>query len=113
LIREGAVRERLAQLLDGQFDLAEFEDWLVQASWNMHRDSDPSAQDLVSSIELALAEYSSGHVSSAELRSALASLLDKVFVTLRITAAGAAPAKRPSFRANFYRTPVHSELALA
>jgi hypothetical protein len=76
------IRKKLVELLSGQLGLAEFEDWLVQRSWNMHRDSRPGAQDLVSAIELALSEHSSGHRSEAELFDRLLSLLVNVWVEL-------------------------------
>ena len=41
---------------------------MVQRSWNMHRDSDETAQKLASAVELRLAEYSSGHLDEQSLR---------------------------------------------
>jgi hypothetical protein len=70
MIEENQIRVRLLALSD----LEEFEDWLAQESWNMHRDSDQRAQSLVGKIELALAEYSNGHVSESELRQQLRNL---------------------------------------
>jgi hypothetical protein len=70
MIQENEIREQLLALSD----LDAFEDWIVQHSWNMHQDSDPSAQKLVGKIELALAEYSNGHISEFELRRQLDNL---------------------------------------
>jgi len=84
MIREVEVRQQLAALLSGELDLETFEDWLVQRSWNMHLDSSSGAQDLVSAVELALAEHSSDHLSEEGLHDKLLSLLDPV----RISAAG-------------------------
>jgi hypothetical protein len=67
MIIESQIRFWLARVLANEVSLDCFEDWFVQQSWNMHQDSDPSAQKLVAAIELRLAEYSSGHLSSAEL----------------------------------------------
>lgn len=54
------IRGHLVDLLaseDGKENaLSSFEDWLVQASWNMHQTSDLDAQQLVAEIELALTE---------------------------------------------------------
>jgi hypothetical protein len=75
MIREGEVRAKLEELLSDELGLEDFEDWLVQRSWNMHLDSSAVAQDLVSAIELALAEHSSGHLSDEQLREDLSSCL--------------------------------------
>src|SRR5207253_2856861 len=53
----------------------QFEDWLVQRSWNMHADSTEAAQRLASAIELRLAEHSSGHLDEAALRQELLPLV--------------------------------------
>lgn len=55
------IRERLVTLLaDYNEDaLAGFEEWLASASWNMHLDSDLSAQRFAAEIELTLAEIES------------------------------------------------------
>lgn len=63
MIQENEIRARLLSLSD----LGEFEDWLAQQSWNMHQDSDPSAQRLVGKIELALAEFHNGDINEASL----------------------------------------------
>lgn len=70
MIQENEIRAKLLSLSD----LDEFEDWIVQRSWNMHRDSEPSAQKLIGQVELALAEFHNGHVSEAALRQALRNL---------------------------------------
>lgn len=70
MIHENDIR---AQILELQ-SLDEFEDWLVQRSWNMHLDSESRAQNLVGKIELALAEYHDGHISEPALRQRLRSL---------------------------------------
>jgi hypothetical protein len=57
------IREHLVDLLASEVDkgnaLSLFEDWLVQASWNMHKTSDWEAQRFVAEIELGLAENES------------------------------------------------------
>ena len=67
MITESQIRGRLSDYLRRRITLNEFEDWLVQQSWNMHRDSDELAQQLVGSIELRLAEYSDDHLSDEGL----------------------------------------------
>jgi hypothetical protein len=71
MIAEHQVRQKLAKYLHEEISLDQFEDWLAQRSWNMHRDSEEAAQKLVSAIELRLAEHSSGHLDSRELHDEL------------------------------------------
>src|ERR1700733_4156459 len=71
MIAESQIREKLGHYLSKEWSLAQFEDWLVQGSWNMHKDSGEQAQKLVSAIELRLAEHSSGHLNEKELRAEL------------------------------------------
>jgi hypothetical protein len=71
MIAENQIREKLGRYLSNELSLDHFEDWLVERSWNMHKDSDESAQKLASAIELRLAEYSNGNLDEAELRDEL------------------------------------------
>ena len=61
--------------LSNDIDLDSLDEWIAQKSWNMHLDSEPSAQALASAVELRLAEYSSGHLPIEQLKSELRSLL--------------------------------------
>jgi len=76
MIAESQIRGKLGRYLRGELSLDQFEDWLVQKSWNMHKDSDEAAQSLASKIELRLAEHSSGHLDENALHEEL-----KTFVT--------------------------------
>lgn len=71
MIANYQIREKIASYLGNKLALDSFEDWLVQQSWNMHRDASREAQELVSAVELRLAEYSSGHLSEEQLRAEL------------------------------------------
>ncbi|HET9407081.1 MAG TPA: hypothetical protein VFO39_07570 [Candidatus Sulfotelmatobacter sp.] len=71
MIAEHQIRQQLAKYLHDEMSLDHFEDWFVQRSWNMHRDSMDAAQKLASAIELRLAEHSSGHLSENDLREEL------------------------------------------
>jgi hypothetical protein len=106
MVSDTEVRERLASFLRNELSLDEFEDWLVEHSWNMHRDSAPDVQDLVSSIELSLFEYSNGHRSEAELRSDLMSFLDHIVITLQITVERVVPRRLPRYGANLFQVDV-------
>lgn len=71
MIAEYQIRQKLAKYLHDEISLDQFEGWLADRSWNMHRDSDEAAQRLASAIELRLAEHSSGHLDNVELRDEL------------------------------------------
>ena len=71
MIAEHQIRQKLAKYLHHEMSLDQFEDWLVERSWNMHRDSDAAAQIFASAIELRLAEHSSGHLDEKQLREEL------------------------------------------
>lgn len=81
MIAENSIRDKLNRFLKNEFSLDQFEDWLVQRSWNMHLDSEESAQKLASAIELRLAEHSSGHLDEPALREEL-----RAFLTVSTTA---------------------------
>lgn len=82
MIAEHQIREWLGRFLHGEVSLDQFEDWLVQRSWNMHRDSDEEAQKMAAAIELRLAEHSSGHLSDAQLRDELLPFVTNYFATV-------------------------------
>ncbi len=71
MIAQSQIREKISRYLRHEISLDQFEDWLVQRSWNMHKDSDEDAQRLASEVELRLAEHSSGHLTVAALRDEL------------------------------------------
>ena len=48
------IRQQLARYLAKQITLDDFEDWFVAESWNVHRDENTAATDLVFEIELRL-----------------------------------------------------------
>lgn len=62
--------------LIGRESLDQFEDWFVSQSWDAHKSNDQAAMDLISDIELRLAEFSNGHWSKEELQKFF---LQKVF----------------------------------
>jgi hypothetical protein len=93
MISESHIREHLASFLAGDESLDAFEDWLVQNSWNMHRDSCGGAQQLVAEIELRLSEYSSGHLDENALRRELRPFVEQYQAS--ISFAGAPPSTFP------------------
>lgn len=71
MLSELQLREQLVNFLANKSSLDEFEDWFVQNSWNMHKDSDLAAQRLAYAVELRLAE----HLPADDFRRELAELL--------------------------------------
>jgi hypothetical protein len=82
MIAESQIREKLGQYLSKQLSLDQFEDWLAEHSWNMHKDSSESAQKLASAIELRLAEHSSGHLDECALRDELRPLVTNIIMQI-------------------------------
>jgi hypothetical protein len=78
MLSESEVRKELISYLKSSVSLAEFENWLVSKSWNMHLDSDAAAIDLVSDIEMSLSEYSSSQLTLKQLRQRLSQLMSQV-----------------------------------
>ncbi len=68
MISESQIRERLGRYLQRGLSLDQFEDWIAEQSWNMHKDSSEEAQGLAAAIELRLVEHSSGHLDEEALR---------------------------------------------
>jgi hypothetical protein len=62
------IREQAARYLSDELPLSEFEDWLVDATWNVHQSGDSEAADLAYATELKFAEYTSGHLPLEDLR---------------------------------------------
>jgi hypothetical protein len=71
---EQSIRHRLTSYLAGNLSLDDFTEWLVGATWNIGSTGDVAASELAYSIELALAEHSSGLLTLDELRSELGAL---------------------------------------
>jgi hypothetical protein len=87
MIAENQLREKLGRYLSNELSLDHFEDWLVNHSWNMHKDSNESAQKLASAIELRLAEYSSGHLDEIGLRDELRQFVNSYTVQVSFSEA--------------------------
>ena len=74
------LRNEIVRLLAEEVSLDNFEDWFVQRSWNMHKDSDLVAQRLAYAVELRLAEHDGGQLSESDLRKQLLQLSRAVLV---------------------------------
>jgi hypothetical protein len=81
---ELAIRKHLVAYLAGEYSLDQFTDWFVGVSWNIDQHNNPGASALAASIELALAEASSGLFSHEALREELRSLVDDMPTDVKI-----------------------------
>ncbi len=72
---DSQVRAQVARYLSGDVSLAEFQAWFVPRSWDLPGVGEEPAKDLCQEIELALAEYTSGHRTEGELRRLLGDLV--------------------------------------
>jgi hypothetical protein len=68
------IRERLARYLAGETSLDEFEAWFVPRVWQAQVTS-RETRELIHSIDLLLAELTSGHLHASELADELRRLL--------------------------------------
>jgi hypothetical protein len=69
-VPEHHIREALAGYVSGEVPLAEFQEWFVPRAWEALAEGG-SVSDLVSEVELLLAEFTGGHRSEHDLREAL------------------------------------------
>ncbi len=76
------LRNQLIRFLSKELPFDDFEDWLVQKSWNIHQNPDLVAQRLAYAVELRLAEYDSGHLLESDLRRELSELVGAYSIRL-------------------------------
>ena len=96
MISDSQIREKIGRYLRRDLSLDQFEDWIAQQSWNMHKDSSVSAQKLASAVELRLAEHSSGHLDESALREELRQFANPAIVQISFGEVQQAPASEPS-----------------
>lgn len=77
------IREAVARYVAGEITRMEFQEWFAPRAWDVLGEGPNPATDLVSEIELLLAEYGHGDWAEAELRERLAEVasvpLSRVF----------------------------------
>ena len=62
------IRIEFNRFLDKETSLKDFESWLISESWNMHlKDVSHEVQEVVWSLELNFAEYTSGYLNREDL----------------------------------------------
>ena len=73
MISEAEIQNALEAVAKNELPLFKFAEWIDSKSWGMHRDSEPAAIRLASSIDRILAEYDYHHDESV-LRRELSAL---------------------------------------
>lgn len=70
------IRHELGRYLEGAVSLEGFREWFASATWDVEKGGEDLADQLAKDIELALAEFSSGHWSEQELKGLFRSMLE-------------------------------------
>lgn len=78
MIIEHELREQIQQALSAASSLNALYEWLMDRSWNMHKDSSPPAVELAAEVEALFFERSDGLLRDDELRIKLAALLNAI-----------------------------------
>jgi hypothetical protein len=92
MVSPNDIRNQLASYLANEVAFAQFEDWLIDNAWNMHKDSSVEAQELVTEINSVIYEYLDGYINENALRLRLAPQVQRY----RVMAASATPLYRPA-----------------
>jgi len=72
---ERSIRGKVAEFVAEQISLDVLHDWLVPIIWGIEDRRDSGAQELVYTIELAIAEYSAGHLLECDFRAQMEMLV--------------------------------------
>lgn len=75
MVSASQIREKIVDFLSAEIHLDDFEDWIVQNTWNVHQSGSLAAEDLTFSVEEALSEYSRSVLEYHELTKALENLV--------------------------------------
>lgn len=71
MISSSQIRDQLALYLDNRTDLASFQDWFIENSWNVHQSGSQATESLAFAVQELLADYSSGYLKPKQLRAEL------------------------------------------
>ena len=73
---QAQISWQLFDYLEGRLALSDLKAWLASETWDIHATGDSDLIGLVGRVELALAEYSLGHISREEMREELQAALE-------------------------------------
>jgi hypothetical protein len=90
------VREQLAKCLTGKTSLDDFRTWLAPITMVVEQSGNVNAVQVVHDIELAMAEFTSGHWTEAQLHDLLRPFVQDYEVDIELTESGARPTSRPA-----------------
>jgi|SRR5579859_6510857 len=90
------VREHLAKCLSGKARLDDFRVWLAPITMVVEQSGNANAVQVVHDIELAMAEFTSGHWTEAQLHDLLRPLVQDYVVDIELTKTGVQPTSRPT-----------------
>lgn len=84
MIIEQELREQIRLALSGSISLNDLYVWLMDRSWNMHKDSAQSAVELASEVEALFVERSNGHLDDAAMKARLELLPNELVLEVNI-----------------------------
>lgn len=84
MIQQDEIRNRLQGYLRGDVALDSFNEWLLISSWDLDEDSNLEVRKLVGDILLEVHEYSSDHLSEAELKKGLGGLVNHIVFAVEV-----------------------------
>lgn len=67
MVSASQIRDKILEFLTDAVSLDEFEDWIVQRTWNVHLSGSVAAEELTFAVEEALSEYSSAMIGRGGL----------------------------------------------
>lgn len=78
MIIERELCVEIRRVLAGEIALNDLYRWLSARTWNMHKDSSPSAIDLACAVEVLFYERGDGDINALETKAQLADLLKRI-----------------------------------
>ena len=84
MISKDQIRERLIDYLAGNLLFEQFEDWLIDQSWDMHQASPRDAQEMVLDIKEAIYQYLDRYIDEDALKQKLYPLVESASATIII-----------------------------
>jgi hypothetical protein len=74
MVTASEIRATIGEFLAGSLQFADFEDWIIAKTWNIHKHGEVEAQVLAYGVELRIAEYNLDALSLQDLRLELQNL---------------------------------------
>lgn len=87
------IRGKLAEYLNSEISLRQFQEWFVPATWDIQTSEPAHILDLAYSIQLKLAEYASDHLTENDLRQALIPYIERFTIMVSFPAISSIPSQ--------------------